>query len=104
MAKRKKAEKFIHIGTILPDTLLSFRKDGDGELIKIWSIWKDAVGEAISENTRPAAFKGKKLIVHVSSSPWVQQLVFLKKDIIEKLNLKLGKKLLDDIKFTIGPL
>ena len=77
MAKRKRSEKFIHISKILPDTLLSFRKDGDGELINIWSVWKDAVGEAIAENTRPAAFKGKKLIVHVSSSPWVQQLVFL---------------------------
>jgi len=58
----------------------------------------------VAENTRPAAFKGKLLIVHVSSSTWTHQLQFLKQDILRNVNAALGKDLVADIKFKIGPL
>jgi predicted nucleic acid-binding Zn ribbon protein len=52
---------------------------------------------------RPAAFKGKLLIVNVTDSAWLQQLWFLKKDIIGKVNGCLGEDLVEEIKFKIGP-
>ena len=62
------------------------------------------MGEIIAENARPAAFKGKILLVHVNSSPWLHQLSFLKKDILARINRELGQDLVDEIKFKIGPL
>jgi predicted nucleic acid-binding Zn ribbon protein len=56
----------------------------------------------IAQNARPAAFKGRILLVHVTSSTWVHQLQFLKVEMIDKLNDALGKALIDDLKFKIG--
>jgi predicted nucleic acid-binding Zn ribbon protein len=102
--KAKKRDGFVHIGEILQEALRGCRPQADGELVRIWRLWDEAVGDAVAENTRPAAFKGKLLIVHVSSSPWAHQLQFMKQDILRKVNAALGKDLVADIKFKIGPL
>ncbi|KKK55968.1 hypothetical protein LCGC14_3069230, partial [marine sediment metagenome] len=40
----------------------------------------------------------------VNSSTWIQQLRFLKKDLIAKINDALGKEMVSEIKFKIGSL
>lgn len=102
--KREPLKKPVHIAGVLQSALGSYRAGGDGELVKVWELWDEAVGHAIAENTRAAAFKGDLLIVHVSSSTWIHHLHFLKRDLIEKINRALGKKLVGDIKFKVGSL
>ena len=102
--KRKGGTDFVHIGRVINDVLNIQRKDHDAELIQVWNLWDSIVGRAVAENARPAAFKGNLLLVNVSSSPWVQQLQFLKNDIIAKLNRALKKELVEEIKFKIGSL
>ncbi|MGB5747815.1 MAG: DUF721 domain-containing protein [Desulfobacterales bacterium] len=104
MKPKKQKGKFEHIGSILADVLKTYRRESDAELVQVWRIWDDIVGDVIAQNARPAAFKGKILLVHVSSSTWVHQLQFLKKEMIAKLNNAFGKALIDDLKFKIGPL
>lgn len=94
----------VHIGNVLETVLNNYTTEADFGLKAVWHLWDAAVGEAIAPNARPAAFKGNLLIVHVNSSTWVHQLQFLKKDLIAALNAALGKPLLADIKFKIGPL
>lgn len=103
MAKRKKNKEFVHIGKIINGVLKTCRSDGNAELLEVWSLWDNAVGDVIAKNARPEAFKGRLLLVHVNSPPWMHQLQFLKKDIIKKINNALGKNLVQDIKFKIGP-
>lgn len=100
---RKKSKASVHISGILNDILKSLRPEADEGLVRVWQLWDDAVGRVIAENARPAAFKGKILLVYVASSPWIHQLQFLKKDITAKLNAALGQDLVEDIKFKIGP-
>jgi predicted nucleic acid-binding Zn ribbon protein len=100
---RKKSKKSAHIGSILSDLLTTLRPEANGGLVRVWQLWDEVVGRAIAENARPAAFKGKLLLVHVASSPWIHQLQFLKGEIIQKLNAELGQDLIEDIKFKIGP-
>lgn len=103
MKKKKGADKESeHIGELVGRVLGKYRLEADHDLTKLWELWEDTVGQTIAENTRPAAFKGKILIVYVSSSTWMQQLQFLKKDIIAKVNKALGKELIEEIKFRIG--
>ena len=99
----KNIKEFAHIGSIISKVLKTCRYESDEELTQVWSLWDSIVGEAIAENARPAAFKGKLLLVHVTSSAWIHQLQFLKKDIIAKVNDALGKELVEEIKFKIGP-
>ena len=103
MTDKKKNGEFAHIGCILKGVLKTCRSDCDEELSKVWSLWESAVGDVIAKNAKPEAFKGKLLLVLVNSSPWMHQLQFLKKDIINKVNQALGKELVQDIKFKIGP-
>jgi predicted nucleic acid-binding Zn ribbon protein len=104
MTKSNKNREFVHIGDIINSVLKTCRHDSDEELSRVWSLWESAVGDIIAKNTKPEAFKGKLLLVHVNSTPWMHQLQFLKKDIINKVNQALGKELVQDIKFKIGPI
>ena len=104
MRKRDKKSDFVQIGNVLEGVLKSYRSEPDYALTKVWRLWDEAVGETIASNARPAAFKGKLLIVHVISATWIHQLQFLKNDLIAKLNDALGKPLVEKIKFKIGPL
>ena len=104
MKKDHNQPGFVHIGNIIDGVLKDFRSTPDFELTDIWRLWDQVVGETIAPNARPAAFKGDLLIVHVSSSTWIHQLQFLKNDLIVKLNAALGKPLIQEIKFKIGPL
>ena len=91
------------LGTILQQAIEASRIDVDLDAYRLWQHWKDVVGPAIAENTSPEAIKGKLLLVHVSSAPWMQQLQFLKPELIEKLNETIGKEVVGDIRFKIGP-
>ena len=104
MEHRKQRAKFEHIGNILTDVLKTYRRETNADLVQVWQLWDTVVGDVIAQNARPAAFKGKILLVHVSSSTWIHQLQFLKEEMMVKLNTALGKSAINDIKFKIGPL
>jgi len=104
MDRKKHKANFVHIGGIIDDVLITFRRESDFELMRVWQIWDGIVGDVIAQNAKPAAFKGRVLLVHVSSSTWVHQLQFLKQDMIFKLNNALGKAMIEDLKFKIGPI
>ena len=58
MRNQKKKKEFVHIGSIIDNVIVQYRSKSDGELIRVWQIWDDTVGEAIATNAQPAAFKG----------------------------------------------
>ncbi len=97
-------KKLSHIGDILNNVIKTYRHDSDLEMTQIWDLWDNTLGENITQNAQPAAFKGTLLLVHVTSSAWAQQLLFLKKDIMDKVNQAYGKELIKDIRFKIGPM
>ena len=103
-AEKKKTDSIESLGSVIEKIMQSGIRKQDAPLLRVWELWDRAVGEIIAENARPAAFKGKILLVHVNSSPWLHQLSFLKKDILERINRELGQDLVDEIKFKIGPL
>jgi predicted nucleic acid-binding Zn ribbon protein len=102
--KKKNIKDFEHVGSIINSLLKQCRPESDRELVKVWNLWDSAVGNSIAENTMPAAFKDRLLVVHVASSTWMQHLQFFKADIIKKINDVLGGDIVEDIKFKIGPL
>ena len=63
------------------------------------NIWDDAVGESVAMNAKPDRVEHGVLIVKVSSPTWRQELYFQKKEIIEKINQAIGKKVIRDIRF-----
>jgi len=62
-------------------------------------IWESVVVKNIGENTTPDRVEHGVLTIKVKSSTWRQELLFEKHNILTKLNLKLGKKTIREIRF-----
>jgi predicted nucleic acid-binding Zn ribbon protein len=68
----------------------------------IWRIWDETVGARIAAKARPSRFNDGVLTVIVNSSPWMQQLNFMKQGIATRLNEKLGKEMVLEIYLKAG--
>lgn len=99
---RKASDNLESIGSVIAKVLGKCQGPADMELTRIWELWENIVGSAVALNAQPSAFKGKLLLVEVVSSVWLQELRFVKADIIAKVNDAFGKDVVDDIKFRIG--
>lgn len=64
------------------------------------SKWSQIVGERISKETQPLGVRGGKLFLWVENSSWRNELTFMKKEIINRLNRSLGEKVIRDIIFS----
>jgi len=62
-------------------------------------IWAEVVGQSVAKNTEPESVEHGVMIVKTETPTWRQELLFQKKQIIEKLNKKLNKKVIKDIRF-----
>jgi len=69
---------------------------------EVFEIWDDVVGENIAIRTAPLGFRKGALKIGVSDHGWLQQLQFMKEEIKEKLNEKLGRALVESIYFQVG--
>lgn len=64
--------------------------------------WLEIAGEQIAAHTRPDQIRFKKLYLIVGNSVWLQQLMFLKPTLLEKINEAAGSQLVSDIVFRVG--
>ncbi|MFH0901746.1 MAG: DUF721 domain-containing protein [Pseudomonadota bacterium] len=70
---------------------------------RIMRAWKSAVGEQIAARAWPERLKGHVLTVGVANSTWVQELSFLKQQIISRLNQGCSDpSLVTDIRFSLA--
>lgn len=69
---------------------------------RIWLVWEQAVGSRIASHASPAAFRDGTLTLTVDSAPWMQQLNFLKKELIAKVNGELREELVKEIYLKAG--
>lgn len=69
---------------------------------RIWKVWDEAVGPAISSNARPSWIKKGRLRVVVTDPIWLQELEFMGDRIKEKVNAKLGREAVKKIDFRLG--
>lgn len=99
---RTTTKKFTHIGDILQQTMQTCHRETNEHLNRVGACWTELVGETLGAYSSPAAMKGKLLLVHVNSSVWLQEMRFLKTELIEKINRLLGQQVVRDIKFKVG--
>jgi len=57
--------------------------------------WDEIVGPSISKNAQPQSIRGRVLFVATSSAVWAQELNFIKKELLEKLNDNFKRKIKD---------
>ncbi|MBT5874187.1 MAG: DUF721 domain-containing protein [Candidatus Latescibacteria bacterium] len=64
------------------------------------SQWPELVGEKIARHTRAVICEGGKLFVEVDSAAWRHELVYMKAQIVEKLNREAGSTIIQEIILT----
>ncbi len=65
--------------------------------IHIKKLWELILGETVAFYTKKIVLNKNKVYVSLSSSVLKNEISFLKKDIIIKLNEKIGKNLIEEI-------
>ena len=65
--------------------------------------WGKIVGELISQHARPDAIRFGRLHVLVDSPAWLQQLTFLKPDLLRKIEAHIGQpSVVKDVVLQLG--
>jgi hypothetical protein len=62
--------------------------------------WREVVGPQIAASSRPDGIRERVLFVTCKSSMWSNELSLHKPDIVKRLNAAVGKKIIDDIRFS----
>lgn len=73
------------------------------ELYRIHHDWSKVVGTALAEISEPAFFRRDVLWVYVDNSVWIQQLQFLKPDLLRNIRKQLHRVKLADVRFQLRP-
>jgi len=64
-------------------------RNGRTDLLKIVEIkknWNGIVGKDIATVSSPSSVKNRKLIIKVDEMVWKKEILFMEKEIVEKLN------------------
>jgi len=68
---------------------------------KLWAQWSEIVGPTIADQTEPVGISKDCLVLWVKSSPWMQQLYYMKNQILRTVVLKTGLTHIKNIHFTL---
>lgn len=98
----KSNRSFENAAGILSALLSKKRFQKKIEDCRAFEVWNCIVGEKIAERTEPVSLRKGVLKVKVSNHSWLQQLQFLKEEIRERINGKLGREVLTNIFFQVG--
>jgi len=90
------------MGSILDRLVARMGITGRLEREKAVVCWEEAVGSAIARRAAAVSISGGRLVVAVENSAWLQELVMMKESIIDKVNSRVGKPVVEDIVFRIG--
>jgi len=66
---------------------------------EIFERWQSIVGDQIARAAKPEKIDHSKLFIKVTQSTWRNELVFLKIEIMEKINAAMGQEIITDIIF-----
>ncbi|MBI2345493.1 MAG: DUF721 domain-containing protein [Deltaproteobacteria bacterium] len=69
----------------------------------IWDRWEEVVGDKIAAAAVPVRMKGTTLVIGVSNSTWMQELTYLKPELLAKIQKAIGPELIADIRCELAP-
>ena len=90
----------------ISEVLQKVFQDGENPLSKPFMLWKvrlnwaEIVGPEIAKASRPIGYKKLTLFLNVNHPGVIQNMTFMNRQIIEKVNNYVGKKWVRSIRFT----
>lgn len=69
---------------------------------ELWSHWDAVVGPTIAAHARPHRLRRGVLFVSVDAPEWMQELQFVKQDLRDRLNARLGRPAVRDLYLVLA--
>jgi len=88
------------LATILPALFKQLGLEEDARGWQAVTEWPAVAGERIAKHARAISFRDGSLTVEVEGSAWMQELGFLERDLVHKLNRHLGKDIVRDVRWV----
>src|SRR5262245_54655649 len=86
---------------VLPPLLKNFGDVPEVRESVAFAAWRAAAGEQLCEHTEPVALEGNRLVVAVADRSWQRNLEELAREMIFRINSKIGSKLVAFVEFRI---
>jgi len=102
MSRQVRYRKFRSVGSVLPRVLKGLKLDKVLAAQPAVDSWPQIAGPKTAEHTRAVEVDGKTLVVVVDSPAWMVQLRFLKPQLLKKIEGRVGKGLITDLRFVLG--
>lgn len=96
---RPKQKAWEHIGDVL--TKVRSRKLGKMKQYDLWLHWEEIVGPAVAKHAQPECWRNKTLVVKATNHAWIQELQFLRVEIMDKIRTLLPQTNIKDIRFEL---
>ncbi len=102
--KDKEKKKLTQLSEIIESRYMGKVLSGLVSEYKLMKNWQSIIGSHLSLQTNPGRIKRGVLHIKVSNSVVLNELYFLKKELLLKVNSELGRGIVKDIKFEISNL
>ena len=87
----------VRLGDVLRAALARLPAAAELADYAVWTHWNTVAGPTLARHAQPRRMRRGVLLVEVDSAEWMQELQFLKHDLRERLNERLGRRALRDI-------
>jgi predicted nucleic acid-binding Zn ribbon protein len=87
------------ISGLLKELLSNWGIERKVEYGMIMDKWPEIAGELVSKKTHIEKINNGKVFLKVENSTWRQEMVYHKKEFIDKMNQFIGKEVIKDILF-----
>jgi len=90
------------ISTILKPLLKRYGLENQMQIYTLTDQWENLVGYQVAAHTLPYHLKFRKLYLFVDSPTWMNQLIYLKEELKNKINREIGEVWVQDIIMKVG--
>ena len=104
MTRKTTAAPISSVGDILRQVVRDLDEKKAISEEKLFSVWREAVGEKCASHSRPVSLRRGEMRVVVDHPGWLQILTLNKRKALKKLQSGFGKDKISEIRFRIGQL
>lgn len=96
------ARDLTRLGDVLRAALARLPAGAELTNYPIWAEWTTMVGPAIARHAQPRRLRRGVLVVDVDGPDWMHELHFMKRELRERLNARLGRPVIRDLFFVLA--
>ncbi|MBQ4132116.1 MAG: DUF721 domain-containing protein [Desulfovibrionaceae bacterium] len=98
---RRKCEDALSVAELVESFLTACPKARPGELVELWRHWEMVMGPELSSFARPLGLRGSTLLIGAEDNVALQELSFLREDLLERVNAFLEQVQFDSIHLSL---